>query len=352
MPSPHFKALQNGFFILLLAIATALFAWLMSGYLYPLFWAVVLAILFRPLHIRFLNLCGSRHSLASLLTILSIILVIGVPIYFLGVLVANEAVQLYINLTQADAQSLASMQTLESLIAPLSQFGIDTATALSKTIALGQSVVAEIGSYALDIGRATLSTLISAAIMLYILFFALRDGDRIMQRISNVLPLGDEKERLLFGRFVSIVHAMFKGTFIIAIIQGAIGGILFVVAGIPSAILWAVVMALCALIPAIGPALVWLPAGVLLLASGSTWQGIMVLAVGFFVISLIDNLLRPVLVAKDAALSDVMILLSVLGGLSLFGIAGLIIGPVIAAVFVSMWQLFEHDYARDLKKFG
>jgi len=352
MPSPQFRALQSGSFFLLLAIATVLFVWLMSGYAHPLFWAIVLAILFRPLYVRFLNLCNGRASLASLLTIASIILIICFPIYLLGTLVANEAIQLYINLTQIDTQSLVFAKEFESLVAPLSQFGIDTQTALSKAIAFGQGVAAQIGSYALDIGRATLSTLISVAIMLYILFFALRDGDHIMQRISNVLPLGDDKERLLFGRFVSIVHAMFKGTFMIAILQGAIGGILFVIAGIPSAILWAVVMALCALIPAIGPALVWLPAGILLLASGSTWQGIMVLAVGFFVISLIDNLLRPVLVAKDAALSDVMILLSVLGGLSLFGIAGLIIGPVIAAVFVSMWQLFEHDYARDLKKFG
>lgn len=124
------------------------------------------------------------------------------------------------------------------------------------------------------------------------------------------------------------------------------------VVGIESATLWAFVMALFALIPAVGPAIVWLPVGILLIATGDLWQGIAVLAVGSTLISLIDNLLRPVLVAKGAAMPDVLILLSVLGGLTLFGIAGIIIGPVITAFFLSMWQLFEHDYAKELKKYG
>ncbi|QSH39285.1 AI-2E family transporter [Candidatus Kaiserbacteria bacterium] len=348
----QFKTLQTGLFIFLLAAATALFGWLISDYIMPIFWAVVLTILFYPLHQRLYNYTKGRAALSSLLTIGSILIIVMVPLYILGALVANEAISLYINLTQGDISSLTMLATIQNALVPLAQFGVDVESVQTNLVAFAQSFSAQIGTYALDIGRATAGTFISILLMLYILFFTLRDGKGILIRMMEALPLGDAKEKMLFERFVSIVHAMFKGTFIIAIVQGAIGGVLFMIVGIESAALWAFVMGLFALIPAVGPAIVWLPVGLLLLFTGSVWQGVTVLVVGATLVSLIDNLLRPVLVAKEAAMPDVLILLSVLGGLTLFGIAGIIIGPVITAFFLSMWQLFEHDYEKELKKFG
>lgn len=348
----HFKTLQTTLFISLLIAATGLFAWLISGYVFPIFWAVVLTILFHPIHKKIYTATKSSAVLASLLTITFILVVVLVPIYILGALVAAEAISLYASFSQSDISSQSILTQTEALLAPLAQFGVNIEVLQSHIVTFVRGLTAQVGTYALDIGRATAGTFIATLLMLYILFFTLRDGESIGTRIMQALPLGDEKEKMLFSRFVAIVHAMFKGTFIIAIIQGVIGGLLFMVVGIQSAALWAFVMGLLALIPAVGPAIVWLPAGLILLATGSVWQGITVLLVGAVVISLIDNILRPILVAKDTAMSDVLVLLSVLGGLSLFGIAGIIIGPVITAFFLSMWQLFEHDYAKELKKHG
>lgn len=348
----QFKSLQTGLFIFLLVVATALFGWLINDYIMPMFWAVVLTILFHPAHQRIYKYTRQRAALSSLLTICFILIVVLVPMYILGLLVTEEAISLYINLTQTDINTTSILANVHTILTPLEQFGVNIDNIQGQLVVFLQNFSAQIGTYALDITKATANTFIAILLMLYILFFTLRDGVAISTRIMEVLPLGDAKERMLFNRFVAIVHAMFKGTFIIALVQGAIGGILFMVVGVEGAVLWAFVMALFALIPAVGPAIVWIPVGVLLLVSGDVWQGVTVLVVGATLVSLIDNLLRPILVAKGAAMPDVLILLSVLGGLSLFGIAGIIIGPVITAFFLSMWQLFEHDYAKELKKFG
>ena len=347
-----FKTLQGVLFITLLVAATGLFAWLISGYIFPIFWAVVLTILFYPVYRRILTFVKGRAAVASLLTILFILIVVLVPVYILGTLVASEAISLYGSFSKTDISASSLLPQVEALLAPLSQFGLDVGGVQQHIVDFAKSISAQVGTHAIEVGRATANTIIATLLMLYILFFTLRDGSTIGEQVMRALPLGDKKEKMLFERFVAIVHAMFKGTFIIAIVQGAVGGVLFMFVGIESATLWAFVMGVLALIPAVGPAIVWLPAGLLLLASGSVWQGITVLVVGAVIISVIDNILRPMLLSKDAAMSDVLILLSVLGGLSLFGVAGIIIGPVITAFFLSMWELFEHDYAKELAKHG
>lgn len=348
----HFKTLQTGLFIASLIAATVLFGWLIHSYILPIFWATVLAILFYPAYQRIYAYTKGRAALSSLLTITGILIVVLVPMYVLGSLILKEAIGLYTIFREGDIQTLNLLSRAQQLLLPFEAYGIDVATMQAHLVTVAKNFSTQIGTYSLEIGRATAQTIVATLLMLYILFFTLRDGEAISMRIRHALPLGDTKERMLFERFVTIVRTMFKGTFIIAIIQGALGGILFALVGVEGAALWAFVMGVLALIPAVGPALVWLPVGLILLFSGSVWQGVVVLVVGATVISLIDNLLRPVLVAKGTAMPDVLILLSVLGGITLFGVAGLIIGPVITAFFLSMWQLFEHDYADELKKYG
>ncbi len=348
----HFKTLQTGLFISLLVAATTLFGWLIHEYILSIFWATVLAILFYPAYQRLYVYTKERAALASLLTIGFILIVVLVPLFILGSLVVKETVALYTQFAQDDGASSILLIQAQQLLVPLEQFGVDVPTIQNEVLTFAKSFSTQAGNYALEAGRATLQTVIATLLMLYILFFTLRDGKAIILRVQQALPLGNVKEEMLFRRFTAIVRAMFKGTFIIALIQGVLGGILFALVGVQGAALWAFVMGIFALIPAVGPAIVWLPVGLLLLFSGSVWQGVAVLAFGTIVISLVDNLLRPFLVAKDTEMPDVLILLSVLGGLTLFGIAGLIIGPVITAFFLSMWQLFEHDYATELKIHG
>jgi predicted PurR-regulated permease PerM len=180
--------------------------------------------------------------------------------------------------------------------------------------------------------------------MLYLLFFFLRDGHAVVERLVRILPLGDARERHLFNRFAEVVRATVKGTFVIAAVQGTIGGIAFALLGVRGALLWGVVMALSSLLPVVGPALVWAPAAVLLMTTDRLIEGIVLVVVGVVLVGLADNLLRPILVGRDTRMPDYLVLLATLGGLALFGISGLVIGPLIAALFITLWEMFEQTY--------
>jgi predicted PurR-regulated permease PerM len=164
----------------------------------------------------------------------------------------------------------------------------------------------------------------------------------------RVLPLGDTRELFLFERFTSTVRAIAKGSLVVALAQGAVGGLLFAIAGVSNPVLWAALMTLLALIPAAGPAVVWLPAGLIMLATGHVASGVIILVGGTLIIALLDNLLRPILVGKDTGMPDALILLSVLGGLSVFGLSGIVLGPVLAALFLALWELFTDEFHDEL----
>jgi predicted PurR-regulated permease PerM len=185
--------------------------------------------------------------------------------------------------------------------------------------------------------------------MIYTLFFFLKDGKRMLTRLMHLCPLGDVYEEMLYQRFTSTARATLKGTIIIGTIQGTLGGILFAITGIEGALIWGILMILLSLIPGIGSAIIWLPAGIIMLGLGNIWQGVTILAVGMFVISLIDNILRPALVGKDTQMHPILILFSTLGGIAFFGISGFIIGPVITALFLAVVSIYEHYYKRELQ---
>ncbi|MGH8168605.1 MAG: AI-2E family transporter, partial [Woeseiaceae bacterium] len=198
-----------------------------------------------------------------------------------------------------------------------------------------------IAGNAVTIGQNALQFFLQLFVMLYLLFFFIKDGNAIMQSIAGIMPLDDELQQSLKTRFANVARATLKGTFLISAIQGFIGGVTFWALGLRAAILWGVVMALFALIPAVGPAIVWLPAAIVLLASGQVVKGLVLIAVGAVVIGLVDNILRPVLVGRDARLPDYVILLTTLGGIALFGLSGVLIGPIIAALFFTVWTSLE-----------
>ncbi len=180
--------------------------------------------------------------------------------------------------------------------------------------------------------------------MLYVLFFFLRDGDRITRALIRVIPMGDRRERRLIETIAQVSRATVKGTAVVASIQGALGGIMFALLGIQDAIFWGVVMAVLSLIPAFGATLVWVPAAIIMFATGAVWKGVVIVLGGTLVIGLIDNLLRPILVGAETRLPDYVVLLATLGGVSVFGLAGFIAGPLIAAVFFVVWEMFADEY--------
>ena len=194
---------------------------------------------------------------------------------------------------------------------------------------------------ALSIGMNTFDFMIGLGIMLYLLFFLLRDGKALAARVREVVPLRADQKAALFGRFADVVRATVKGGILVAIAQGALGGLAFWFLGIHAALLWAALMAFLSLLPAIGAGLVWVPVAIYLLATGAVWQGIGLILYGVLVIGLVDNLLRPFLIGKDTKLPDYVVLISTLGGIEVFGLNGFVIGPLIAAIFMVTWEIFS-----------
>ena len=186
---------------------------------------------------------------------------------------------------------------------------------------------------------------IDLAIVLYLAFFLLRDGERIRQLLIRALPFGDHREELLFARFALMLRATVRGTLLVAVAQGALGGIIFAVLGLRAPVLWGVIMTLLSLIPVVGAAVVWLPAAIYLLLTGEVVSGVVLMVYGVCVIGLADNALRPILVGRDTKLPDFMVLLSTLGGFALFGLDGFITGPVLAVLFVTLWQIFMEEFS-------
>ena len=177
-------------------------------------------------------------------------------------------------------------------------------------------------------------------IFLYAMFFFLIDGDRLLDKILYYLPLEDEDERRMLDKFTSVTRATLKGTAVIGILQGGLAGLALAVVGIPSAIFWGTIMAVLSIIPGIGTALVWGPAAIILAAGGHWVKAIGLTVFCGVVVGSIDNVLRPRLVGKDTEMHDLLILFATLGGISFFGVVGFILGPIIAALFVTIWEIY------------
>ncbi len=191
------------------------------------------------------------------------------------------------------------------------------------------------------IGKGTFGFAISFGVMVYLLFFLLKDGPWLMRQILDSLPLSNFAKQHLFAKFAGVARATVKGTAVVALVQGLLGGIAFWVVGINGSILWGALIAFLSLIPAVGSAIVWVPAAIYLFATHQLWQGLFI--VGFFVlvVGLVDNLLRPLLVGKDTKMPDYLILITTLGGMEIYGINGFVIGPLIAALFIASWNLLS-----------
>jgi predicted PurR-regulated permease PerM len=340
--------IERAFFVALLVAVTLAFLGLIRGLLQPLFWAIALGIVIYPLHARLVARLRGRASLAAVVSAVIVVVVVILPLVGIGAAVTREGAALYTRLDAGDL-GVASLyeraeQSMPRLVEALERFGIDPARLESQLSSAAVTASRYVASRALSIGQDTVRVTVFFFLMLYLLFFFLRDGPRLLEGLVRALPFGDERERHLLERFAEVSRATIKGTLVVGVAQGAIGGIAFALLGIGAPVLWGVVMALLSILPAIGPALVWLPAAIVLIASGNIVAGIVLILIGVFVIGLVDNLLRPILVGRDTRMPDYLILLSTLGGLAGFGLAGIIIGPIIAAFFLSVWQMAQQEF--------
>jgi len=224
----------------------------------------------------------------------------------------------------------------------MTRFGVETLTAAQARLAYGLQQGSQfLATQILGISQSAVQFFINLGVMMYLLFFLLRDGGGLFVRIKKAVPLHADLQISLFEKFAEVVRATVKGDILVAILQGALGGAIFWILGIHAPVLWAVLMAFLSLLPAIGAALVWLPVTIYLLAIGSIWQGVVLIVFGACIIGLVDNVVRPILIGKDTKMPHYLVLISTISGLQVFGLNGFVLGPVIAAVFLTVWGTFS-----------
>jgi predicted PurR-regulated permease PerM len=337
---------QDKSLMVLLVLVSAAFIWILLPFYGAAFWAVILGILFAPLQGRLQVKFGWQRNLTSLCT-LSICLVIAIlPVIVISALLVQEGASLYKSVESGELDIAGYVSQFKHSLPPyfqhlLDRFGMGELNGLHEKIVKSTMAGGQVlASKAFSFGQGTFEFIVSFFIMLYLLFFFLRDGAELARKVRAAVPLQEQQKRRLQLKFNRVVRATVKGNLLVAITQGALGGLIFWFLDVPSVLLWAVLMAFLSLLPAVGAGIVWVPVAAFFLLTGAIWQGVVLVLFGVLVIGLVDNLLRPLLVGKDTRMPDYMILISTLGGLAIFGLNGFVIGPLIAALFMSSWDIF------------
>jgi predicted PurR-regulated permease PerM len=333
--------------LLLVSGVTLLFAWMIQEYLLALLIAALIAAELHPAYRRLAKRLGGRKQIAASL-IVALLTLLGVaPIIGLGALAGVQAVSL-VRAAEPWARELAkggpffhqlaerfpSLAVLERYQGPLTQKLGDLGSQLgTAVIAWGSTAASQTATFFLLV-----------FVMLYATFYFLVGGRETLQKVLYYSPLPPDDEERIVGRFLSVARATVKGTLVVGIAQGALGAVGFWAAGIGGAVFWGVAMTALSVIPSIGTALIWVPGVLYLFAIGKTGAAVGLLLWCSLIVATIDNLLRPVLVGRDTKLPDVLILISTLGGIVLFGITGFVIGPLIASMFVTVWEIYGEAF--------
>ncbi len=346
----EFRILQTiSFFIVLAAVGWILYT-MTAPYIMSLFWAGVVAALFHPLYTRILHVT-KRQAVSSLLTMLIIFIGVLLPTAGIITLVVRQSISTYEYVTNPATIEVAQTEIDTILHQPLVEKYGSQINVKERTASIVNSVAKNSLSIARQGSMSAVQGIVTFAIMLYCLFFFLKDGEEWLKRFMELLPFGDDNERILYKKFVSTARATLKGTFLIGVIQGSLGGIFLFICGVPSSAFWGLIMILLCIIPAVGPALVLVPVAIFF-AINALWWKVGVIVLGMVIIGLIDNVLRGPLVGKDLQMHPVMILFATIGGIGMFGISGVVIGPMIAAFFFALIQMYEVKYKNDLRHEG
>jgi predicted PurR-regulated permease PerM len=342
---------RKGFLLALVVGITASLVFVIKDFLMTIFVAAILSGLTHPLYARLLKSFGGRAALASAGTLFIVVSLVGLPLVFIASIVSGEAVRLTDNVTPFVRQLIDEPTTINSYLdrIPGNEWLMPyRETLLTKAGemagGLGRIVVSSLTSTT----RGTLALIVDFFMMLYAMFFFLIHGRRYLDSMLQYLPLRQSEQNRMLQRFVSVTRATLKGTLLIGMVQGALSGVIFAILGISGAVLWGLLTIVLSLLPVIGGALVWVPAAIVLAITGAWIKAIVLVVFCSLVIGSIDNVLRPRLVGQDTEMPDLLILFSTLGGIAVFGAIGFIVGPIIAALFVTIWEIFGTAYHDDL----
>jgi len=341
--------------LVMLLLITLLFLYMIRQFILVILLAAIFSSMAQPIYRRLEKEFGGRKTLASLATLLIVFLIVFLPLLgVLGIVVQqafriSQSVRPWIERWIAEPTALGEVLRALPFYDAVSQYQSTILQRLGEVVGgLSNILINSLSS----ITFSTIYSIFLFFIFLYTMFFFLQEGSRILEKVLSYLPLPGSIEQRLLERFTSVTRAAVKGTLVIGVIQGSLAGIAFWAVGIDSAVFWGTVMTFLSIIPAVGSALVWFPAVIILAFSGEIFRALGLLAFCGLLVSSIDNVLRPWLVGRDIRLHELLIFFSTLGGLSMFGIVGFIIGPIIAALFVTIWEIYADTFNAYLEEQG
>jgi len=337
------------FLVLALIGLLVIFVLMIKSFIVPIVLAGVFASLFFPLFERLTRWLGGRAGMGAFLSCMALLLLLLIPVYLLINIVAQQAVSLY-DQVQPQVQQLFNATSEDWAVVrshPLVHRLHLDAIDWEKTIQDGIKTIAASAGKIINItSKGTFLGITYLLMTLFTMFYFFRDGIKITRTLLSYLPLSDGHKKSLIVRFNSISRATVKGTIILGFIQGILGGLTLWMFGFTSALLWGMVMVFLSILPFLGSWMVLLPAAIFELAMGRIGNGIGIALISILFISNIDNVLRPRLVGRDAGMHDLMIFFSTLGGISFFGIMGFIVGPVVAALMITLLDIYGIEFKK------
>lgn len=334
-------------FFLIAAIFFYLFYRLIIPFFAPIVWAAVFAIIFFPLYERVRALTKSSGLASILMCTFIVILIIGPIAYLLASLVkeAAEAVAKINRMYQSgELEGLLSFNLpwLEAIKGKLSQYldssDLNLQTIIKESSDKVSAVIFNQTSWIIANGS---RMVFYFGLMVFTMYYFFKDGEQLIARLKRLMPLTESQVELTFKLLRDVINATMYGGVVIALVQGLLGGILFAAVGIPSAVFWGAIMAFMSIIPLIGAFIIYVPASVILVIGGSYIKAVIVIAVGTLVISQVDNVLRPYMISGRTSMHPLLLFFTIMGGIALFGLLGIVVGPLIAAVFITLLQIFE-----------
>ena len=342
------------FFFLFFLLAGVGVLFLFLAFFSAIIIASILTVLFQRPYRWFLRETRESRTTSALLTCLLVAFVIVVPVFVVLTFAISEASALYSSMSEGQSAEIVAARLFSSVeqvpvvghffrpdIIGTDNFSSDIQTVSRNALVLLQAAYQGIAHFFFWI-----------FVMFFALFYFLIDGTVAVNYLIRMSPLRDDHDRMLMKRFVSISRATIKGTMLVGVVQGILGGLAFWIVGIPSPFVWGLSMTFFSIIPMIGSGIIWFPAGIILLLLGNIWQGLFVLGVGMGVVSTIDNILRPKLVGRDTHMHPLLVFFATLGGISLFGLLGFIIGPIIVALFLALAEIYTTEFQSQLKSYN
>ncbi|HXE79158.1 MAG TPA: AI-2E family transporter [Vicinamibacterales bacterium] len=344
---------RKGFLLLLVLATTVAFLWVLQSFLMTILLAAVLSGLFHPLYSEIVHAFKGRRALASAFTILLVLILVVGPLAAITGIVVNQAIRVTESISPVVKRLIEEPGYLGQQLERLPMYE-RVAPYREQILTRAGEAIGAIGGFLVgslsQTTRGTVNFIFHFFILLYTMFFLLMDGPRMLSGILAHVPLrGPEKEQMK-ERFLSMTRATIKGTIVIGIIQGGLSGLAFWLVGIPDALFWTVVMAVLSILPVVGGALIWVPAAIYLVATGEVLRGVVLAGFCSLIVGSVDNVLRPRLVGRDTKMHDLMILFSTLGGIIAFGPVGFIVGPILAGLFVTSWEIFGVAYRDALQE--